>query len=387
MSELDSKILYICIGHQDADYKVEYLLELLKKVKSQGCNICYGTHCSYRLNDISEYCDVIYDKNNEYLTEEFFFENIQEVREETFTECFRYTYTPNHKIELMKLFNTSQGKPCFLNIKNVLSFAKSNDYEWIVFFEYDSLLPEYNLHEKVKKRIRVLNNLNKDGYGYMAEDMRSGVLFPHLFISKVDVFYNDKNFNLPSRSNIDYLRTYGNNVPEEILWRIFNSNEKFILTSAYNLESDYDYDKDLTDSISGKAPFSIFALSECQHEKSETKKFKRDCSFGFYPSKNSEGLFNLDFYLTKKSDTVYNFDFIKVYVDDEIVMNFETTSFSLSWYFDTVIKNYQIEDIDKIIRIEYQLKLPDGETLSEEIKMNMRHIEKYFLYKNAKYID
>lgn len=385
---MSSKILYICTGHQDQDHKVDYLIQLLKKVKSEGGDVCYGTHCNYRLNDISEYCNIIFDNNNEYLTEEFFYENCDYITEDTFSDCFTYTFKPNDKIILKKLYSTSHSKPCFLNIKNVIHFAKANNYEWIVYFEYDSLLPDGNLHEKIKKRIRVLENSNKVGYGYIAEDMRIGLIFPHLFISKVDIFYEYEKFNQPSKTNLEFLKTYGNILPEEILFRIFTNNENFILNSAFNLESDYDYHSDLTHSLSGIEPFSIYTAMESIINKTDLSIFKRECMLEFYPTKVSENIYTLYFWFINRSDVNYIFDYVEVSIDNNVVLFLENIHKGLSWWFEHIITNYQMNsESNNIVKLKYQVNLPNGEKHKEETKLHLKSLDKYHLYKNVEFLD
>lgn len=381
--DTESKILYICTGHQDQDYKVDYLLEILKKVKSEGGDICYGTHCDYRLDDIYEYCDyVIYDKNNEYLNEEYFLENCQEINDDSFSGFFNYTYSPNNDIELIKLFNTSHTKPCIINIKNSISVAKSNNYDWVVYFEYDSLLPDGNLHDKIKKRVRVLENMNKNGYAYIAEDMRKGLLFPHLFISKTDVFYNDEKFKKTCNTNLEFLKVYGNIVSEEILFDIFN-NDNFILTSSFNLESDYEYNADLKGSLSGNDRFSLFDASESKHHKTDVDIFMSSCKLEIYPLKISDGLYNIDFWLIQRNDVSYIFDYIKVKIDGVNVIYLENFVRDYQgWYTANIINGYNVDyNSDTLVEIDYQVNLPNSEKLSDTFKINLKYIDKYHLYK------
>jgi len=387
--KMKSNILYICVGHQDQDYKVDYLLKILKKVKEEGGDICYGTHSSFRLNEISDYCDyIIYDKNNEYLDDNFFFQNCQSIEGGVFSGRFIYTYRPTDGIILTNLFSTSHNKPCMVNIKNVMSIAKSNDYEWVVFFEYDSLLPDGNLHEKVKKRIRVLENTYKSGYGYISEDMRKGLLFPHLFISRTDVFYNDKDFVKPFRTKLQFLKTYGNLVTEEILSRIFSNNENFVLTSSFNIESDYDFDTDLTNSLSGNDRFSLFDVNDANHHKTHSDIFKRECKLEFYPNKLSDNVYNIDFWITQRNNISYNFDYIKILIDGQEIISLENfVKDSQSWYCRNVISNYNFSvDPNILIELNYQVRLPNSEIIKDTFKMNLENIEKYFLYRNSEYI-
>lgn len=387
--KMNSNILYICVGHQDQDHKVDYLLNILKRVKEEGGDICYGTHTDFRLSEISEYCDyIIYDKNNEYLDDNFFFQNCQSVEENAFSGFFTYTYSPVDGIILKNMFSTSHNKPCMVNIKNSVSIAKSNNYEWIVFFEYDSLLPDGNLHERVKKRIKVLENTGKSGYGYVAEDMRKGLLFPHLFISKTDVFYNDKSFVKPCRTNLEFLKTYGNLVTEEILLRIFNNNENFILTSSFNIESDYDFDNDLTNSLSGNDRFSLFDAGDANHHKIHSDIFKRECKLEFYPVKISDNVYNIDFWITQRNNISYNFDYIKILIDGHEIINLQNfVRDSKGWHSMNVISNYNLGvDPNILLEFNYQVTLPNSEVITNTFKMNLENLEKYFLYRNLEHI-
>lgn len=385
---MKSDILYICTGHQDQDYKVDYLLEIISKVKNEGGIVCYGTHCDYRLNEIYGLCDhVIYEKNNEYLSEEFLFENCEQISEDSMSNFFNYWYSPNQSILLQKAYISNHSKPCITNIKNVISFAKSNDYKWIVYFEYDSLLPDSNLVNKIEKKIKVLENLNKDGYAYLAEDTRKGLLFPHLFISKVEVFYKDNKFNNSIEQNLDYLKNYSNICPEEILLNIF-SVDNFILTSAFNLESDYDYDYDLTQSLKGEKRLSKFDALDALHHKNELDIFKRECKIEFYPSLTPDGFYNIDLWIVKNNESKYVFEYISVTIDETEVLSLKnfTIDGSYTWYCEHVLQNYDLtNDSRELIQVRYQVTLPNSEIFTDSSILKLKHLDKCILFKEAIY--
>ena len=217
--------------------------------------------------------------------------------------------------------------------------------------------------------------------------MRKGLLFPHLFISKTDVFYNDKSFVKSCRTNLEFLKTYGNLVTEEILSRIFSNNENFVLTSSFNIESDYDFNNDLTNSLSGKDRFSLFDAGDANHHKIHSDIFKRECKLEFYPVKVSENVYNIDFWITQRNNISYNFDYIKILINGQEILNLQNfVRDSKGWYCTNVISNYNVVDPNILVELNYQVILPNSEVITNTFKFNLENLEKYFLYRHIENI-
>lgn len=373
-SNSDKDILFIITSHQVNDDRVNHLVNNLKKIKEQNIDICVTTHCDYGIEKISQYCDyLVYDKDNYYPKLQDILDNLQYIdlnRLKSRFHAYSDLFFNGNKTALSSYFFECHSKSALANFKNGINIAMSRNYKWVVYLEYDIILPNLNLKEYFTNKINELESLDKDGHGYYCEDGRKSLIWPLFFIIKTKIFSDDENFMSNWQESISkYLLTYGNMSFEEIIDSILNRNN-FISESAFNINNNMGY------SIKDMEELSIF------HQR-QLPQFTFDL-FNFYYTrlfavKNDDDSYGLEFWFVIKEKVIDETSVrINIFENEKIISDFTIIDTHIpSWRYLPLYENispFDTRSIKFVVTISFENK--EDYVFTYNFKLNQ--IEKYY---------
>jgi hypothetical protein len=384
-----NKILFICSGHQDTEAKLEYVLSNLKELSGHNIDICYVTHSTNGLDKISEYCKYVhYDSNNLFPNESDLFNNLEFIPEER----FKFSLTSYYSLPFGRLNNRlflTHSKPALSNFKNGVYVAKSNNYDWIVYFEYDAVIPEINLYNYFNSRIDYLKSQDLIGDFYHCEGDRFPLIWPHFFVCKPDVFLDDEYFNLDFSTSESFVKIYANQFFEQILTEITDKNsEKLIIRRGGDILNDFNFkDYDLN-SISDQGVLSKFSLGDKKKDENDDALNHYPWFIEIYPRsiEDRNDILLVIYSGNTNKNEVYKLNYLKITDDSQnVLVIIENQELLLgNWYTYNVLSQYKVKDISENIHIEYSIEKVNVRCVNIKYKLNLNSIEKY---KNIKFIS
>jgi hypothetical protein len=390
MKYKNSNTLLICTGHQDNEKKVEYALQHLKKIKSDGCDICFVTHVPNGLSEISEICDyVIYDKNNSYCSESTVIENLYNVPIESLNNVIQTSYFINNT-KLISSFHSNHTKALLISIKNGMKLAKQKGYDWICTMEYDSMITKINLHDYLVSKTFTLDKLGKLAYVYHTEDFRGGfLLYPHMLLYNISLLEKTDFFNIPWENNdLEYSKLFGNRCAEQLLREIIQPfQEQCVIRSAWEINSDFRYN--LEDLLTNNK----FHLEDSKIFNSQSY-YGKVLDVNFYCESTENG-YNMPLCITasihangykvKNISVLFkgsNEDARQVLaIKDPIELSHN------AWFTFNTIENYQVTGEDDKLILSYVIVEPSGKESEHSHFVPLSQLDKYLYIKKLEKIN
>ncbi len=368
-------ILFICTAHQVNDDRVNHLLHNFKILKDQNLDVCLTTHSNYGLDKLSEYCDyLVFDKDNYFPSLQDLLNNLDNIDISKFNTRFhsyRNIHLGNQETSLKSYFWESHSKSALSNFKNGIDIAKTRNYKWIVYLEYDTVLPEINLREYFLNKIKELETKNKDGHAYICEDSRYPLIWPLFFISKTNVFSEDKNLMSSWQEYISsYFNFFGNKSFEEVVDDIIKKNN-FILDNAFQINSNMGY------SINKMEEISLFHQRDLVKDKINPLDFYYP---RFFVNKKDNNLYDVELWIIIDNKVPDEKEFkIKIFEDDKIIRELIVHDTHIpSWRSYPIYENVD-SSINKKIKFEAIITFNNKEDFIFSCEFNLNQIEKYYL--------
>jgi hypothetical protein len=237
---MKNNFLVLLCGHVDSEKKKNLVLETLDGLKKECIDVCYSTHTSNYIDEISKKVNfVIFDNNNDFVTGSDFIENVDLILD---TE--KYRASVNIKYESFGTIYdfrplSPHSRSALSLLKNGTMFSHSKLYEWSVYLEYDIPTPKYGYRELIESKISLLENKNGDCFYYKNDSNGYQFLWGGLFIFRTEHLYNNHKFmnydwysssrNWISNWNIGFFEL----ICEDILIESFN-NSKILTESIIN---------------------------------------------------------------------------------------------------------------------------------------------------------
>ena len=379
---MDNKILFICTGHQSTDKKVEHVKTLLSQLKAQGADICFTTHIPNGLEEITPLCDyLVYDKDDYFPDENQLLKALPDIPNDRLNASY-YAFYNFGKFELRWNWVRSHSKPAVANFKNGLTIAKERGYEWIVYLEYDTVLPGGNIVEYFYGRMEEFKNNGTDGHFYLWPNNGAPTVWPIFFLCKTDIFTSDDTFYTDwQKSNVEYFKKIGILPIEELLMRIA-SKRKVIFEPMEAINTNMGYN------ITKTSEVSIFnALDEPENK----TYFGKLNPFDFFiidlmPVINSGKIEALELWVVSKDPIPKPPKLIvEVYKDGNRIINFDDFNTSIpfgAWTCFPIISDIeQAKKDDIIIDLSITFETDEG-NFTKSITLHMKDIEKYSMYKH-----
>lgn len=182
----------ICVtGYINNDERKQHVLELLKKLKYENLKICYLTHSSYALNEISDIVDYVYfDKNNLLIKTSDYMDNL-----DLFDDSSYYYGVSTASIWQpfgeIKINFIAQHCPAVLSLlKDVINFSFINLFKWTILIDYDLTIPATGFRKFFEDKIKFLEQTNKKCLLYNRPTL--DFIFPCImFFQSEQLFSND----------------------------------------------------------------------------------------------------------------------------------------------------------------------------------------------------
>lgn len=368
-------ILFICTAHQVNDDRVNHLVHNFKILKEQNLDICLATHSNYGLDKLSDYCDyLVFDKDNYFPSLQDLLDSLEKIdisKFDTNFHAYRNINLGGKETVLKSFFWESHSKSALANFKNAIDIARTRNYKWIVYLEYDTVLPEINLREYFLNKIEEIESQNKNGHGYICEDGRHPLIWPLFFISKTKIFSEDQNLmNVWQESVSNYFQTFGNKSFEEVIDNIIKKNN-FILESAFQINSNMGY------SIKNMEELSIFHQRDLVKDKINPL----DCYYPrFFINKKDNNFYDVELWIIidKKIPDEKEFK-VNIYENDVNVRQLEIHDTHIpSWRLFPIYDNIN-SSLDKKIKFETIIIFENKEDYIFSCEFNLNQIEKYHL--------
>jgi hypothetical protein len=370
-------LLLIC-AHVDSEEKKEFVIENLLKLKEKNIDVCFSTHSSMYLDEISKLVKfIIYDNNNEFVVRNDYIKNSDLLNNNQFEFGSSYIYKSE---SFGKILNFIPGSPhsksALSLLKNGIGVSILNLYKWVVYLEYDIVSPISGFKDFIERRINILQESNKKCFYYLQDRPELNFIWTGFFICDTSIISNNK-----SLLSTDWFSSKRNWIKK---WKIgfFESIVESILKESYS--TDQIIYKPITDDFN---EWSIDVENLTSHINKFTYHqtlnknlyFKNNYEIDIYPSiSNNEYKLNLYignnneyiidikniiindgentiFYIDNLSANPYSWNLYPIpfnekstlYFTYEIVKNDNTVLFS------EVIDTNNIENIYNISRIEY----------------------------------
>ncbi len=383
-----SNTLLILTGHQDSDDKVKHVINSISKLKSDGVDICYTTHVSKGLSEISNLCDwVIYDSDNSFSSEKILFENLSSVSIEVLNNYLLYNYPINNELHLVSSFHLNHSKAQLLNIKNGINLAKQKGYKWVCILEYDCAVPELNVKEYLERKVLNLERMNKTAYLYHTEDMRGKyMIYPYMLLINIGFIEKTSFFNTNwETSEVDWVKISGNKCLEQILYDIFKPfPEECLIRSAWEINTDFGFDYDNFSHIN-KFDFSQSDSWDDENYWHKYFEFNLFCH-------SSEDVYELSLWIVPRqylieNNIIYKISNIEVILENidgvnQILSLPEEIEVSISWFCWPTISNYRPQDNDKI-HLKYTIITPSGKKIENKHFVPLSQLDKYEMIKKV----
>lgn len=379
----DNNILFICSGHQDSDSRLEHVLGNLKKLSDMNIDICYTTHCSNGLEKISKYCKyLIYDSNNLFPNESDLFNNLESIS----LEKFEFLLTSYKDLPIGKINNRlflTHSKPALSNFRNGVYTAINKNYSWIVYIEYDIVLPEIDILKYFKDKVEYLNSNNLEGDFYHCVDERHPLIWPHFFICRPEIFRDDVDFNSNLESSEDFIKIYANRFFEQILNRIVRSKNNVIIRSGDEIINDLNFNID-NSIICDQGVLSKFSSSGKNSDINEldltSSKNHSPWNIELYTlGNNDEYGLNLVIHSLGGSNEIYKLNYLNISDDNSnslLTLNDMELKIN-NWYSFNILSNYRIKSEIENIYVEYSIEMINVKKINVSYKLNLNSLDKY----------
>lgn len=387
-----NNILFICSGHQDNDIKLDYVVNNLKKLSHSGLDVCYVSHTDFGIERITKHCKyLVYDKDNLFPNEVDLFNNLEFISDEK----FKFSITSYFALPFCKLYNRlflTHSKSALSNLKNSIYLAVANNYKWVVYFEYDAVLPEINILEYFDNKSKELENNNFIGDFYRCVGDRYPLIWPHFFICKPQVFLEDVNFTSDFSTSESFVKLYANQFYEQILTEIVDNKENILIRSAGEIISDFELNDCGESSICDQGVLSKFSLGDKEKDQNEKNLNSIASHYPWYIElypKKVEDEFSLNLFIYSGNSTK-NENFILEYLnikDDngEYLLKLENINLILgTWQSFKVIEGYRITEEKRNIFIEYRINKINIGNININYKLNLNQLDKY---KNIRFLE
>lgn len=334
---MNQKILYLVTSFQNSDEKVEHVISFIEKLKSMGVDICFSTHVGNGLDRISKLCEyVIFDNDNNPVKLPDAVEVIGSFPEHNLSKfyTFKSYWLGQTNLIINNRFVEYHVKPALSLLKNGVLEAKKYGYDWIVYMEYDTLLPEngFDLKGYFENLSVELEKKNLKGLFYLCEGedgFRNNVVWPFMLLGKTDLFTeNEELMSNWDRSEKTFFQTYGNLSFEEILQKIGEKNNKVEFRNAFRIKEDMGYN------FNNVWELSIFG-SESRNDKRITQ-LKKYLDFDLVAVKKENNLFDLNIIRSTS-----NFNSEEDNLDDVIFLGIDVTLEGEKIFTTLINENYK----------------------------------------------
>ena len=182
----DKRYLVILCSHVDSEKKKNKVVETLKHLKDEGIDVCFSSHSSDYLEEISSHSKfTIFDSNNEFITKNSYLQN-GDLLDDDFAKYGLSFDVQSHSFG--KVIDHKTGSPhsksALSLLKNGVSVSESNFYEWTIYLEYDIPIPLNGFRSFFEERLDLLEKNDKNCFYYLNDTPNFKFLWGGFFMYK-----------------------------------------------------------------------------------------------------------------------------------------------------------------------------------------------------------
>lgn len=225
----NNDILVVVAGHINNVEKKNYVVDLLNKLKKDGLKVCYVTHSPMYIDTLSEQVDYLYyDKNNLVINHQDYLDNCY-LLDNTFMEYGLSHFYANCGSAKININGIAHHCPALtILLKNGIDIANTNHFKWIVFIEYDLVMPDCGFQKFIHDKINIL--IENDKKCLLYNQKNRGYIYPGILIFNPHEVLNHPIFlkNNWYSSTHEWIKTwklgFSESITEQVLRYSFNNN-------------------------------------------------------------------------------------------------------------------------------------------------------------------
>jgi hypothetical protein len=358
----NNKFLIILSSHITSNISEDALYTALSEFYEENIDVCISTHTTMgieRMSKIVKY--VVYDSNNDWVYANDFFSNVDLLSEDNCSNGNSNLYVGSEGLQASCLIpGPEYSKPALSIIRNGVSIAMANCYEWVVYLEYDIPTPPNGFKQFIENKIELLKLNNKDIF-YYEHSGDTDYLWGGFFIAKTNLLYSST-FLMKKDWVSDvkkWIQVWGNTPFEYCVLKCIREASRKLIVKKISEDCE---------NIWGIKNYTELSRSYSFHK----ARIGKGIICHIYPKKINDSTYRL--YLLKyNNNPLQIIKNLKVSVDNKSVLFIETENICEYCYNFTEI---EITTIDESVKLEYEIN-------------NKCIVEKYMLkdlYKIHKYL-
>ena len=359
----NSRFLIVLSSHITSDISENTLYDVLDEFNKENIDVCISTHTTMgieRMSKIVRY--LVYDSNNNWVYANDFFSNIDLLSDDNCSNGNSNLYVGSEGLQASCLIpGPEYSKPALSIIRNGVSVAMANCYDWVVYLEYDIPTPSNGFKKFIENKIELLKLYNKDVF-YYEHSGDTDYLWGGFFIAKTDLIYSSnylmkKNWVTDSKK---WIEVWGNTPFEYCVLKCIRevSNNKLVRKIAEECED-----------VWGIKNYTDLSRSYESHK----SKIGKGIICHIYPKKINDNQYRL--YLLKYNNnplqTIKN---LKVSIDNKSVFFVETENICEYCYNFTEV---EINSSNTSVKLEY--KINNKFIVEEYMLKDIYKIHKYLM--------
>jgi hypothetical protein len=189
---MESYLVVLC-SHIDTLDKKNTVLETLRYFKENNIDVCFSTHSTDFLDEISEQVKfLIYDYNNEFLFYQDYIDNAKYIDDK-----YKYGHpngTSHHNFGYTSISfpGSPHSKSALSLLRNGVLISHHNKYKWTIYLEYDIIQPKVGFKNYFETIIKDLEKNNKKCFYYNNIFDNFSFLWGGLFFFETESVFNYK---------------------------------------------------------------------------------------------------------------------------------------------------------------------------------------------------
>jgi len=369
---MEKDYIVILSAHIDSEDKKNLLIDNLKRFAAQNIDVCVSTHSNQYMDEIAKYVKYfIYDYNNEYITFNDFLLN-SNIIDENYGKYGNNTYILSHEFgRTIQYFPGSQhSKAALILLKNGINIAKSYNYKWSIYLEYDIKEPTIGFKDLFENDILELNKLHKKCKYYSCpKNGDLNFLWGGYFIFNTDEMYNNPTFNKTNwhLNKENWIKTFNIGFFESIVETLINEtyDQSDIICQDIN---------EITNKIWNESDYlkiSSFKIHDSQKFKKEI--LTNDLIVKIFPCKTDDN-FDIYLYMYNFSESDFIIEKLEIFKNsDKIYSNYNHIINSNYWYIHEIINLNG--DEDGFLKLIYSVRDELNNVVDNEMVIKLENVK------------
>ncbi len=182
--------LVVLASYINTDTKRDIVVDTLKHLKEQNIDVCMVMHSNQYLNDVVKYVKYLYyDYDNEYVDIQDFYTNTELLNDKNCSIGFSNVWLAGNDWNTRIHIKPEYSRCALSLLRNGSIISHINNYDWVVYLEYDIPVPSAGYKKLIEDKINILNRDNKNCFFFKELTMDLPV-WPAIMIFNSNKLYN-----------------------------------------------------------------------------------------------------------------------------------------------------------------------------------------------------